>query len=172
MPFTIDVDLIENNKVSLTENNNSNLDITHVPTGNTFTVDADAATSEIGGVDAEDSGTTVVSGTSAINFGTNLGVTDDTDGTVTVDVTGSLGSFSDDDSDNIAELGSSFTGAELGDDIELNFGSGADDTSIRYDSTNDDLRVADERNTVDRLTLDRSTGDLSITGELTEGASL
>ncbi len=38
-----------------------------------------------GGVDVEDGGTTVVGGASAINAGTRLGVTDDGDGTVTLD---------------------------------------------------------------------------------------
>lgn len=171
MTFTIDVDLIENNEVSITENASSELEITHVPTSNTFTIDGSVAVSNIG-VDAEDNGTTVVSTSTSFNFGTNLGVTDDGDGTVTVDVTGSLGSFSDDDSDNIAELGSSFTGAELPDDNELFFGTGANDTSVRYDSANDDVRVKDEGNATDRLALDRTTGDLSISGTLTEGTTL
>lgn len=172
MSFTIDVDLIENNEVQITENASGELEITHAPTGKTLVIDDNANVSTIGGVDAEDNNTTIVSGTSSFNFGTNLSVTDDGDGTVSVDVTGSLGSFSDDDSDGVAELGSSFDAAEIQDDKELYFGSDANDTSIRYDSTNDEVRIKDESGNSDRLALDRSTGDLSVSGEITEGKSL
>jgi hypothetical protein len=41
-----------------------------------------------GGVDVEDGGSTVVAGASAINMATNLSVTDDGDGTVSVDASG------------------------------------------------------------------------------------
>lgn len=44
------------------------------------------------GVDVEDDGSVVVSGASAINFGNNVSVTDDGDGTVTVDASGGGGS--------------------------------------------------------------------------------
>jgi len=44
-----------------------------------------------GGVDVEDGGTTVVAGASAINMATNLSVSDDGDGTVSVDASGGGG---------------------------------------------------------------------------------
>lgn len=43
-----------------------------------------------GGVDAEDDGSVVVSGASALNFNTDLSVTDDGDGTVTIDASGGI----------------------------------------------------------------------------------
>lgn len=39
MSFTIDTDLIENDEVKLTENSNGELEIVHIPTGNTFLID-------------------------------------------------------------------------------------------------------------------------------------
>jgi hypothetical protein len=47
-----------------------------------------------------------------------------------------------------------------------------DQMSERYDSGNDDYRVQDQVNSADRMALDRTTGDLSIDGAITEGATL
>jgi hypothetical protein len=47
MTFEIDPNLIENNKVRLTEDGSGNLAIEHVPTANTITVDQDVAISDI-----------------------------------------------------------------------------------------------------------------------------
>lgn len=47
-----------------------------------------------------------------------------------------------------------------------------DDFSQRYDATADDVRWRDETNATDRMGLDRTTGDLTISGEFTEGATL
>ncbi len=219
-----------------------------------------------GGVTVEDSGTISVDPAGAVNFGTDLSVTDDGDGTVTVDSTvdptiaveddgtgvsssvdtidfggsdfgvtnpttgeaqvaltndsltvnsgdglkngGSVslggsttldvepadfaGSGLQDDGTDDLELvnnsvtvtaGTGLTGGgtvSLGgsitvdvdpaDDEKITFGTG-DDFTLRYDSTNDDIRLEDN-GTSDRLALDRTTGDLSIEGTLTEGATL
>lgn len=63
---------------SLTDIAGTNLSI------NNGTLDAASG----GGVDVEDAGSTVVSGATAIDMATNLSVTDDGDGTVTVDASG------------------------------------------------------------------------------------
>jgi|APHM01.1.fsa_nt_gi hypothetical protein len=47
MPFTIDVDLIENDEVRLTENNDGNLEVIHVPSGSTLEIDDSASISEL-----------------------------------------------------------------------------------------------------------------------------
>lgn len=47
-----------------------------------------------------------------------------------------------------------------------------EDMSSRYDSGADSYRIQDEVNSADRLDLDRTTGDLSIEGTLTEGSAL
>ena len=57
------------------------------------------------------------------------------------------------------------------DDEELFWGTG-DPMSQRYDAAQDDLRWADNTAGQDRMALDRTTGDLSIEGELTEAATL
>jgi len=57
------------------------------------------------------------------------------------------------------------------DDEEVPFGTNADVTE-RYDAANDDLRFQDSTNTADRMALDRTTGDLSIGGSLSEGSAL
>lgn len=45
-------------------------------------------------------------------------------------------------------------------------------TSVRYDSGDDDIRWRDETNNAERMGLDRTTGDLDISGSFTEGAAL
>ena len=60
---------------------------------------------------------------------------------------------------------------DIGDDQELLFGSN-DDMSVRYDSANDEYRWQDNTNTSDKMALDRTTGNLNITGEITENTSL
>jgi len=47
MTFTIDVDLIENNEVRLTENASGNLEIVHVPSGKSFEIDTSEKSSSI-----------------------------------------------------------------------------------------------------------------------------
>jgi hypothetical protein len=86
-------------------------------------------------------------------------------------ILGTLGVFEDTDSDNVAELISDFTGIRFADGETTEFGSSGD-MSERFDASNDELRWSDETNTADRMALDRTTGDLSIEGEITEGASL
>jgi len=54
---------------------------------------------------------------------------------------------------------------------EVPFGTNADVTA-RYDANNDDLRFQDSTNTADRMALDRTTGDLTIEGALSEGSAL
>jgi hypothetical protein len=56
-------------------------------------------------------------------------------------------------------------------DQERLFGTG-NDISLRFDSTADSFRVQDNINTTDIVDIDRSTGDVSISGVLTEGAAL
>lgn len=63
----------------------TNVSLTYDDANDTLTIDATDTT----GVDVEDGGTVVVNGSTAINFGTNLSVTDDGDGTVTVAGSGS-----------------------------------------------------------------------------------
>jgi len=46
------------------------------------------------------------------------------------------------------------------------------ETAIRYDAGSDDIRFRDTASGGDRAALDRTTGDLSISGTLTEGAAL
>lgn len=58
-----------------------------------------------------------------------------------------------------------------GDGLKLLYGADQD-VSSRYDASADDLRWRDETNALDRMALDRTTGDLSIEGQLTEGATL
>jgi hypothetical protein len=71
--------------------------------------------------------------------------------------------LADDGNDNLA--------VDIGDDSKLDLGTN-DDVSVRYDSTNDDIRWEDSNSTTDRMALDRTTGDLTISGEFTEGATL
>jgi hypothetical protein len=59
----------------------------------------------------------------------------------------------------------------LGDGDAVLFGAG-DDMGARFDATADDFRVQDETNSTDRLALDRTSGDLNISGTLTEGSTL
>ena len=54
---------------------------------------------------------------------------------------------------------------------ELIFGQG-DDVGFRFDDGADDLRWRDRNNSADRIAIDRTTGNLRMTGELTEGAAL
>jgi hypothetical protein len=96
--------------------------------------------------DVSDNGTTVTNSTTDLNFSTNLGALDDGDGTSTIFV-------------------------DISDDEKFLFGSD-NDISQRYDSSNDSLRIKDEKNNIDRLEFERTTGNLSILGELTENASL
>jgi hypothetical protein len=58
-----------------------------------------------------------------------------------------------------------------GDGLKIVYGAGSD-VAARYDSGNDELRWSDETNSSDRMALDRTTGDLKIDGELTEGSTL
>jgi hypothetical protein len=44
--------------------------------------------------------------------------------------------------------------------------------TVRYDSSNDDLRWRDAENGQDRMALDRTTGNLRIEGSFTEGSAL
>lgn len=60
---------------------------------------------------------------------------------------------------------------DLGDDEEGFFGTN-NDMSIRYDSAADSYVWQDNTNGADRASLDRTTGDMSIEGTLTEGANL
>jgi len=130
-----------------------------------------------GGVPVEDDGSLVLDPAKNINFGNALSVSDDGDDTITVDgvqytdeqaqdavgtILGALLSY--DDATPSIEVA-------IDDDEILTFGTG-DDVSQRYDSTNDDIRWRDETNSTDRMALDRTTGDLSIEGTLTEGSSL
>jgi spore coat protein U-like protein len=98
------------------------------------------------GSDVSNNGTTVTNSATDLNFTTNLGASNDGDGTSTISV-------------------------DISDDEAVSFGSN-DDISQRYDSTNDSFRIKDETNNNDRLELERTTGNLSISGELTENASL
>jgi len=112
-----------------------------------------------------------------INFGNALSVSDDGDDSITVDgvqytdeqaqdavgtILGALLSY--DDATPSIEVA-------IDDDEILTFGTG-DDVSQRYDSTNDEIRWRDETNSADRMALDRTTGDLSIEGTLSEGQTL
>jgi hypothetical protein len=67
--------------------------------------------------------------------------------------------------------GSTTINVDLGDDQERLFGTG-NDISLRFDSTADSFRIQDNINATDIVDVDRSTGDVSISGELTEGAAL
>jgi hypothetical protein len=98
------------------------------------------------GSDVSNDGTTVTNSATDLNFTTNLGASNDGDGTSTIFV-------------------------DISDDEAVSFGSN-DDISQRYDSSNDSFRIKDETNNNDRLELERQTGNLSISGELTENASL
>jgi len=46
MPFTIDPKLIENDEVRLTENNNGDLEVVHVPSGKSLEIDTSGSVSE------------------------------------------------------------------------------------------------------------------------------
>lgn len=81
------------------------------------------------------------------------------------------GAFKDTDNDVIAELISDFNGIQLADGEFIEFGSGSD-FDIRYDSAADDIRWRDKNNSSDRMALERTTGNLSIQGTLTENTSL
>lgn len=96
--------------------------------------------------DVSDDETTVTNSTTDLNFSSNLGASDDGDGTSTI--------FVDISDDETVALGSD------------------NDISQRYDSSNDSLQIKDEKNNIDRLEFERTTGNLSILGELTENASL
>lgn len=84
---------------------------------------------------------------------------------------GGGGAFTDDDSDLVAELLVDFDGIQLDDGVFIEFGTDSD-FEMRYDSTNDELRWQDKTNTTDRMALDRTTGDLRISGTITEGDTL
>jgi len=55
-----------------------------------------------------------------------------------------------------------------GNELVLSPSNGA----VRFDTTADSFKWEDKDNNLDRMELDRSTGDLNIEGELTEGAAL
>lgn len=106
-----------------------------------------------------------------LTAGSNVNLSyDDANNSLTVSVP-QAGAFVDDDSDNIAELLTTFNGIQLGDDVQIEFGANSD-MELQYNSTNDDLRITDATNTNDILALDRTTGDLSVAGTLKEGATL
>ena len=130
-----------------------------------------------GGVPVEDDGSLVLDPAKNINFGNALSVSDDGDDTITVNgvqytdeqaqdavgtILGTLLSY--DDAAPSIEVA-------IDDDEILTFGTG-DDVSQRYDSANDEIRWRDETNATDRMALDRTTGDLSIEGTLSEGQTL
>jgi chorismate synthase len=71
--------------------------------------------------------------------------------------------LADDGSDNLA--------VDIGDDSRVDYGAG-DDMATRYDSTSDSYKVSDETNTTDRFEVERTTGNVNITGEITENTSL
>jgi len=60
---------------------------------------------------------------------------------------------------------------DFGDNEQLQFGDD-DDVSQRYGPSSDELRWQDASGGQDRMALDRTTGNLRIEGELSEGASL
>lgn len=51
MPFTLDIDLIENDEVKITENTNGELEVEHTPTGNTLVIDEGGSVSNFGADD-------------------------------------------------------------------------------------------------------------------------
>lgn len=111
-----------------------------------------------------------------VSAGSGSAITDinlDGRGHVTSIGTSAVGAFTDSDGDNIAELNTGFNGVLVQDDIKFYYGSDGNDFGIRYDSGVDELRWRDEGSSnTDRMALDRTTGDLTIEGEFTEGASL
>lgn len=127
------------------------------------------------GVTVEDDGTNVSSSADRIDFGGgDFDVTSPTTGEAevaltneSVTVTAGTGLTGG----GTVSLGDSVTvDVDPADDEKITFGT-ADDFTLRYDSANDDIRLEDN-GTSDRLALDRTTGDLSIEGTLTEGATL
>ncbi len=72
---------------------------------------------------------------------------------------------------SVALGGSTSINLNLNDDEERLFGSNTD-ISLRFDSANDSFRIQDNINGVDIVDVDRTTGDVSISGTLTEGAAL
>jgi len=71
---------------------------------------------------------------------------------------------------NLSKDGSTIN-VDITDDETLVFGTDGD-MSVRYSTSSDSFRIQDETNNVDRLELDRSTGDLNINGQITENSSL
>jgi len=100
----------------------------------------------VSGADAG-SGLSKTSGTLSVNLGTGIEL---------------------DGSDNIQPGGSS--DISLDDSTKILLGN-SDDMAVRYDSGNDSVRWSDE-GTSDRMNLDRTTGDLEIEGNFTEGSAL
>jgi len=72
---------------------------------------------------------------------------------------------------SVALGGSTTINVDLGDDEKRLFGANQD-VSLRFDSTSDSFIIQDNINVNDILNVDRSTGDVDISGELTEGAAL
>jgi hypothetical protein len=72
---------------------------------------------------------------------------------------------------SVALGGSTTINVDLGDDEKRLFGANQD-VSLRFDSANDSFIIQDNINVNDILNVDRSTGDVDISGELTEGAAL
>jgi hypothetical protein len=72
---------------------------------------------------------------------------------------------------SVALGGSTTINVDLDDDQERLFGT-SNDISLRFDSSNDSFRIQDNINTSDIVDVDRSTGDVTISGEFTEGAAL
>jgi len=95
---------------------------------------------------------------------------DDTGNTLKISVP-VAGSFSDTDGDGIVELLNELSGIQFDDGKLIEFGTDGD-VSVRYDSTNDELRWQDGQNSNDRMALDRTSGDLKIDGEIIEGQTL
>lgn len=122
-------------------------------------------TSALDAEEVQDEVNTLLSG------GDNISLTyDDANDTLTIDGA-QQGAFLDTDSDNIGELITSLTGIQLGDGEFIEFGANAD-FDVQYNATADALRWQDKTNTTDRMSLDRTTGDLTIAGELTENSSI
>lgn len=97
------------------------------------------------GVDAEDDGTVVVSGTTAFNFGTNLSVTDDLDGTVTVDGSGNLEASANETitgSWDFNALTEFTVNLRATDDAPVSFGT-TDDFQLQHVSADGDLVLTD-----------------------------
>lgn len=87
---------------------------------------------------------------------------------IAIDEQGGFSASSSIDADTVDGIEASKLGGEYEDDQKVKFGTDVDMTE-RYDSVNDEIRISDEQNTADRLAIERTTGNLKISGQLTEG---